>query len=74
MTKAIGVERDPILAEFARANLRGTGIPAEHGSVVQSDVADFDLASVDAWHLDPDRRPQGKKTTRFELHSPGPGR
>jgi SAM-dependent methyltransferase len=71
-TRVVGVERDPVLAEFASANLRNAGIASERGRVERSDVAEFDLSAVDAWHLDPDRRPHGGKTTRFELHDPGP--
>ena len=34
------------------------------------DVAAIDLHEYTAWHIDPDRRPQGRRTTRVELHEP----
>ncbi len=41
-------------------------------NVLTSDVEAFDICTVAAWHIDPDRRPQGRRTTRVELHEPGP--
>lgn len=71
---AIGVERDPITALLAQANLaelrRGTSDQAA-GEVLTCDIAQAPLAEVAAWHIDPDRRPQGRRTTRVELHEPG---
>src|SRR5690606_20714223 len=34
------------------------------------DVMELDLESRSAWHIDPDRRPGGRRTTRTELHEP----
>lgn len=60
---AVGVDRDPLVAAFARHNT---------GCDVQSiDVAECDVASFAAWHIDPDRRPDGKRTTRVVDHQPG---
>jgi SAM-dependent methyltransferase len=56
---------DPAIAR-GRA---GEGAPAE---VMVCDVATFDVGNVVAWHIDPDRRPQGRRTTQVELHEPGP--
>ena len=59
---AIGIDRDPIAALFATAN---TGAP-----VHAIDVADFDLSRIDAWHIDPDRRSTGRRTTTLEYFQP----
>ena len=76
-----GVERDGVAATFAEANLRvaSAGVEVDRKirrdeafRVVVSDVTDFSLAGFSAWHLDPDRRPAGRRTTRVELHEPGP--
>lgn len=34
------------------------------------DVEHFDLTSFAAWHIDPDRRPGGRRTTDVERHDP----
>jgi hypothetical protein len=76
-----GVERDGVAAKLAEANLRiataGLALSWNDGQdeanhVVIGDVAGFSLAGFAAWHLDPDRRPAGRRTTRVELHEPGP--
>jgi hypothetical protein len=69
---ARGVEREPIVALLARANLE---VVAAEGDVAVSDVDDVvgaGMTGVAAWHVDPDRRPSGGRTTRVELHEPGP--
>jgi hypothetical protein len=38
--------------------------------MLPDDVTAVDLAACEAWHLDPDRRPEGRRTTRVELHEP----
>jgi hypothetical protein len=60
--QAVGVDRDAVLALFAAANA-GCEVAAV-------DAANFDLAATAAWHIDPDRRPQGRRTTRTDLHEP----
>jgi hypothetical protein len=65
---ATGFDRDPIAAEFAAANARVFG--CANVSIRADDVTALDLAASDAWHLDPDRRPQGRRTTRVEFHEP----
>ncbi|MEX2142333.1 MAG: hypothetical protein WD894_23895 [Pirellulales bacterium] len=76
-----GVERDGVVARVAEANLRtataGLALSWKDGRdeanrVAIADVASFSLAGFAAWHLDPDRRPAGRRTTRVELHEPGP--
>ncbi len=75
---ATGVERDPVVALLAEANLRM--IEAENGlntvrfpcGIVVAEAAEFSVAGYWGWHIDPDRRPAGRRTTRLELHEPGP--
>ena len=62
-----GVEADPRLAEFARANLAANSAA---GDVLQEDAAHYDVGQVDAWHIDPDRRLAGRKTTQVDSFSP----
>jgi len=65
----IGVDRDSIAAELAAANCRALELP--HVRTETADVAGFDVAGWDAWHIDPDRRTRGSRTTRVEWGSPG---
>ena len=62
---ATGVERDPITALFAKANA------PSRAEIVVADVADLSLGSS-AWHIDPDRRSTGRRTTRAAFYEPRP--
>lgn len=64
---AVGVERDPVVSLLAEANLRSVGAA---GQLCQADATQFPLTDFAAWHADPDRRPEGRRTTRLELHEP----
>ena len=64
---ALAVERDPVAAFLAEANLHLAGL---QGTVRVADAAECSLAEFAAWHVDPDRRPAGRRTTRIELHEP----
>jgi hypothetical protein len=82
------VDRNPIAVILSQANqkaiLRSDAAEDSEGLIsnvaergVKFDVMDVaDAASsmdgVAAWHIDPDRRPTGKRTTKVELHDPGP--
>ncbi len=69
----VGVDQDPIIAHLAASNATALGISLSDATKFQvGDVAQFSVADFAAWHIDPDRRPQGKRTTRVELYSPGP--
>lgn len=75
LTTCIGVERDPVAAAFAAANLavlRRADQFVNESRVVARSATVADAAASDAWHVDPDRRPTGKRTTRAELHEPSP--
>ncbi len=71
---ATGVDRDPAAALFAKANAdvchSVDSQPA--ATVLTDDVTTFSLAGYCAWHMDPDRRPTGRRTTRVVLHEPSP--
>lgn len=69
----IGRDLDEPTSIFAAANCRVLGAAdaeAFRGSVVCSKADAAQLADVAAWHVDPDRRPSGKRTTHIELHEP----
>lgn len=76
----VGIERDPVTAAFASANALlplppvdgWSDGPCNVAQVVTADAADFGVANYAAWHIDPDRRPSGRRTTRVELHEPAP--
>jgi hypothetical protein len=63
----VGVERDPLVALLAEANLRALDLGGELRTL---DAGAIPLAEFAAWHADPDRRPAGRRTTRIELHEP----
>jgi hypothetical protein len=59
---ALGVDRDPVSAHFAAVN---------SGAAVQVlDVGEFGFESMAAWHIDPDRRSSGRRTTSLEFFEP----
>ena len=60
--RSAGVELDPSSARFAQQN---TGLRVSTG-----DAADVDLEDYGAWHCDPDRRANGSRSTRPEMHTP----
>lgn len=71
---ALGVDRDPIVALLAEANLnelQGQHEQPGPSRLLACDIAEAPLERYSAWHIDPDRRPQGRRTTRVELHEPG---
>jgi hypothetical protein len=59
---AIGIDRDPIASHFAAIN---TG-----AQVQTTDIVNFDLKSISAFHIDPDRRHTGRRTTSLEWCEP----
>jgi hypothetical protein len=68
--RGMGVDRDPVAGLCAKANLEAVGI--SDGAVVTKDVDATDINDVAAWHIDPDRRPEGRRTTKVALAEPGP--
>lgn len=71
----LGVERNERLAILAEANGQTLSeLELDHSlgrsQLRADDVRACDLAGFAAWHIDPDRRPDGRRTTRIELHEP----
>jgi hypothetical protein len=69
---AVGVDRDPVATCLALANVREllSNAVAPAGSLVICDADKFDIADCAAWHLDPDRRPNGNRTTSLQWSDP----
>jgi hypothetical protein len=61
-TTAVGVDRNRIAGHFAVVNCAAL--------VRMIDVTDFDFDGVAAWHIDPDRRPSGHRTTSLAYCQP----
>jgi SAM-dependent methyltransferase len=61
--RAVGVERDPVTAAVARANVAALGL-AHRVTVVTGDVTSYDLDGVDVAFVDPARRGGGRR--RFD--------
>jgi hypothetical protein len=68
IASAVGVDMDPVVALLADANCRTLGHTS--ASVEVADVRSIDVGRFDAWHLDPDRRLAGQRTTRLEQYEP----
>lgn len=68
--EVVGVDRDEVCAFAAQHN--ADQVAAGVARVDVGEVAQFDPQSVAAWHLDPDRRAGGQRTTHAEAFSPGP--
>lgn len=56
-----------MLAILARANCRVLGVPV---TIHARRVVDDDVRNCDVWHVDPDRRPGGRRGVRLEHHEP----
>lgn len=70
-----GVDLDPAVAACAAANVQAVAarVPAETRPLVRIEIADaasFATEDFAAWHIDPDRRPGGRRTTRVEAFLP----
>jgi len=74
--QAVGFDRDPVAATLAQANCRAVlgadEATARRAQVVVAEVEPSALHGVAAWHIDPDRRSRGRRTTRVEYYEPGP--
>ncbi|NLE38246.1 MAG: hypothetical protein GX621_09505 [Pirellulaceae bacterium] len=69
---AIGVDRNRMHALLARENARVAGKGGDV-AVVVGDVTELHLDENIVWHLDPDRRADGRRSTQVAFHSPGLG-
>ena len=64
--RCTGVDRDPVVARFAEANAS----PYPQAVIKCCDADEFDIAEYDGWHVDPDRRTNGKRTTSLDHCQP----
>jgi hypothetical protein len=64
----IGVDLNPIASHLAAANARV--VLNQEVEINVQDVAEFDLARLAAWHIDPDRRTKGHRTTSLDHSTP----
>ncbi len=69
-----GWDRSPTACLLAEANLHAAAPEAlgRTAHVREADVERLSPAAHEAWHLDPDRRTAGRRTTRMALYDPGP--
>jgi hypothetical protein len=65
--RVTGVERDPVTAAAARANLAALGLP---GEVVVGHAESFDLTPYDVVFADPARRADGRRVFDHNAYSP----
>jgi hypothetical protein len=67
--KTTGWDRDPIIVLFAESNLRAANLSGT-SSVSIGSVEEHPPVANSQWHLDPDRRTDGRRSTYIEWHSP----
>jgi hypothetical protein len=74
LTRGYDLSREACLV--ASANVRATcnASATERTTIHQSNVEDLTPAPGDLWHVDPDRRATGQRSTTIEHHAPGPER
>jgi hypothetical protein len=65
---ATGLESDAIVARLAEANCRVLGLKSARVDVAEA--RDSRVSEFAAWHIDPDRRSAGRRTTRLERYEP----
>ena len=65
-----GVDRDPVVAHLASANLASAGVYPAAAEVECRGVEAFDVGDFAAWHIDPDRRPDGRRATAPARYEP----
>lgn len=70
--RTTGVDRDPVSVILAAANARVQLDSDCTVDVREGEASAADVADCDAWHIDPDRRPRGRRTTHADLHDPPP--
>lgn len=67
-------DQSPLACLFASANVRAANnATATHQTTIhQSNVEELTPAPNEPWHVDPDRRATGRRSTTIEQHTPGP--
>lgn len=64
----IAIDQDAIATHLASANVRA--VLNRDIEIRTQNATDFDLTTVAAWHIDPDRRPTDKRTTSIDQCTP----
>ncbi len=64
----VGIDRDPVAVVLSMANCQLAGLTS--ADVQLADACEHDVAKFVAWHVDPDRRIEGKRRTQVECHMP----
>lgn len=67
--RTIGYDRCEIIALLANANLRAAGL-SDNGEVCVGTAEDHPPGLSDHWHVDPDRRTDGQRSTQLRWHAP----
>jgi hypothetical protein len=67
-TQVLGIELDAIAHVVACANCRALNLSGAR--IMRQDALHIDVRAVDAWHIDPDRRAAGRRTTSLEAIRP----
>ncbi len=65
---ALAMDRDPVMTLLADANCRAAGCSPVQ--TIAADVSEQQLDGVAAWHIDPDRRASGRRTTQVAQMEP----
>ncbi len=69
--KLVACDRSGQAVAYATHNLQAMiGEAAQRVEFVTGDVESLDLANFCAWHIDPDRRPRGRRTVEVAQHEP----
>jgi THUMP domain-like len=67
-SSVVGVDSNPIAGHLASANARA--VLDRDIEIHTEDAAAFDLDGIAAWHIDPDRRTAGRRTTSLDYCAP----
>jgi hypothetical protein len=67
--RVVAVDCSPVATHFAAANLRAV-VPSADAQFRTMDASELILDNIIAWHLDPDRRASGRRTTSLEFCQP----
>ena len=65
----LGCDLDPVSVILAQANLSVLGCDTSRSQAQVADALELPLGGA-PWHIDPDRRPAGRRTTTGELFEP----
>ncbi|QDT73947.1 THUMP-like domain-containing protein [Lacipirellula limnantheis] len=74
---AVGYDLSPTICLLAEKNLAVAALMSERSRDYPSAVREGDVTALvpdarEMWHVDPDRRADGRRSTTLEQHSPGP--